>query len=641
MSPLDIHTDGLKGYERRELERENERTAEAALLGQIEAHLGGILDFSKAAATGDVLAQGTARIGPDGTWSLTWPVQYQAMAIANTSTGDLTVFAGPPTGSGSPPSTGAGIFIVRAGIMRTVSIRNTAVTVYGTPGALFDVTLYSRPREPNAGPVATPGPVTLPLALTYSGPSTDVVESLSLVGDEFARRLVRASGQSILGSPNQPPAWGTHVAGNVGIGSDFQERLEFVTDTADGLQIQFPRWTLDDGVNFLHVTAPFALPLTVPTTIAVGPTTGGLNPAGGTLEFQPAYQNGFLNYTSIIDGTHLGGCTTTGIVAVADTSARHAIHVDDSFGSGIASIDNAGAAFRGNDQIRFDYAGLDFTSAAFDIVIGFLDDTLRNTGSGIFLGNDQLQVIKRINNAGNNEFHVITDGHELVLSVAGLYPNTAINLGTILNPWGKLFANILTVLGQTGANTQSRIAGGTIGGAPVAGTFAVGDVVVDTVQGLLRVATGAGTPGTWAVPIGAQVAYNEVAANFTNASAAGAWQAADTTSGASPSITLPNDGFTYKVEFLASFWKCSIADLCAVGIGVDATHVSAAQQVASLPTTNNFMPPLVWPNAIGAGQTLKIFTQASVATHVVTIGAAARGGAGATEPASLAAYRVA
>jgi hypothetical protein len=55
--------------------------------------------------------------------------------------------------------------------------------------------------------------------------------------------------------------------------------------------------------------------------------------------------------------------------------------------------------------------------------------------------------------------------------------------------------------GLTGAVAASRFVGGTASGAPVAGTFAVGDFVVDQ-TGKMWVCTVAGTPGTW-VQVGA------------------------------------------------------------------------------------------------------------------------------------------
>lgn len=64
------------------------------------------------------------------------------------------------------------------------------------------------------------------------------------------------------------------------------------------------------------------------------------------------------------------------------------------------------------------------------------------------------------------------------------------------NPLGKPLA-------LTGAVAPTRYVGGTTSGAPTAGTFAVGDFVIDQI-GKIWICTGAGTPGTWAVPYPAQ-----------------------------------------------------------------------------------------------------------------------------------------
>lgn len=50
--------------------------------------------------------------------------------------------------------------------------------------------------------------------------------------------------------------------------------------------------------------------------------------------------------------------------------------------------------------------------------------------------------------------------------------------------------------GLTGATAASRYVGATASGAPVSGTFAVGDFVIDQI-GKVWVCTGSGTPGTW------------------------------------------------------------------------------------------------------------------------------------------------
>lgn len=55
---------------------------------------------------------------------------------------------------------------------------------------------------------------------------------------------------------------------------------------------------------------------------------------------------------------------------------------------------------------------------------------------------------------------------------------------------------VLAPAGLTGATVASRYVGATASGAPVSGTFAVGDYVVDR-TGSFWVCTAAGTPGTW------------------------------------------------------------------------------------------------------------------------------------------------
>jgi hypothetical protein len=58
--------------------------------------------------------------------------------------------------------------------------------------------------------------------------------------------------------------------------------------------------------------------------------------------------------------------------------------------------------------------------------------------------------------------------------------------------------------GLTGATAVSRYVGATASGAPVSGTFAVGDFVIDR-SGSAWVCTVAGSPGTWVQMAGGSV----------------------------------------------------------------------------------------------------------------------------------------
>ena len=54
----------------------------------------------------------------------------------------------------------------------------------------------------------------------------------------------------------------------------------------------------------------------------------------------------------------------------------------------------------------------------------------------------------------------------------------------------------IAVTGLPGTTSGARLVGGTVSGAPVSGTFAVGDLSVDQ-TGLTWVCVSAGSPGTW------------------------------------------------------------------------------------------------------------------------------------------------
>ena len=61
---------------------------------------------------------------------------------------------------------------------------------------------------------------------------------------------------------------------------------------------------------------------------------------------------------------------------------------------------------------------------------------------------------------------------------------------------GNAFTGAVSTAGLTGAVAASRYVGATASGAPVSGTFAVGDFVIDQ-TGTVWVCTTAGPPGTW------------------------------------------------------------------------------------------------------------------------------------------------
>jgi hypothetical protein len=82
--------------------------------------------------------------------------------------------------------------------------------------------------------------------------------------------------------------------------------------------------------------------------------------------------------------------------------------------------------------------------------------------------------------------------------LSGTYPSPTLDL-TLAHVWlGNQTAPALVASGLTGAVAASRYVGATAAGAPTAGTFAIGDFVVDQ-GGTVWICTTAGTPGTWVV----------------------------------------------------------------------------------------------------------------------------------------------
>ncbi len=79
-------------------------------------------------------------------------------------------------------------------------------------------------------------------------------------------------------------------------------------------------------------------------------------------------------------------------------------------------------------------------------------------------------------------------------SVAGTSV-TAARMNNIENELAKL-DNAVNPTSLTGATAATRYVGATVSGAPVTGTFLLGDFIVDQ-TGLMWICTVAGTPGTW------------------------------------------------------------------------------------------------------------------------------------------------
>jgi hypothetical protein len=150
-------TEGLKGWQRRELLRQQDHVALMAGLGQLVAHLGGILDSSKAPPMADVLYQGTLLVPANGYITHNFTQAYNMVALANLGAASVIVQNAGPQTAGYPPLQGSGLVTVPAGMFRCFTMRGTAITIYGPVGQQIDLAVYVRPRPPMIGVAMSSG----------------------------------------------------------------------------------------------------------------------------------------------------------------------------------------------------------------------------------------------------------------------------------------------------------------------------------------------------------------------------------------------------------------------------------------------------------------------------------------------------
>ena len=147
------------------------------------------------------------------------------------------------------------------------------------------------------------------------------------------------------------------------------------------------------------------------------------------------------------------------------------------------------------------------------------------TMGGDVTGNSATSTVAKINGTALGTLSGATSGQYLAWNGTAWVPTTASAAGvTSFNTrTGAVVpanADYLAVAtgGLTGATVATRYVGGTANGAPTAGTFAVGDFVVDATASIW-ICTTAGTPGTWCTAISnhmtlrsatATAKYNEI-----------------------------------------------------------------------------------------------------------------------------------
>jgi hypothetical protein len=202
-----VATAPLRPREQRQINNEHAQAQGAALLHQMVAHLGGILDLNRTAAEGDVLLEGAYIIPSNGVFVRSYPAGFAAVSVANQGGALLTVAS--QTAQSQAPSQGVGNFRLPPGIQRTVNMHGTALAIYGPPGTPFDVVFYSRPRDPEVG-IVNRGPADGVIV-----PSLTIASSTTLLTGNLERLVVITNVSNVAGGSVQVTLNGITPSGYV------------------------------------------------------------------------------------------------------------------------------------------------------------------------------------------------------------------------------------------------------------------------------------------------------------------------------------------------------------------------------------------------------------------------------------------
>jgi hypothetical protein len=134
------------------------------------------------------------------------------------------------------------------------------------------------------------------------------------------------------------------------------------------------------------------------------------------------------------------------------------------------------------------------------------------------------------------------------------------------------------------------------------------------------------------IPIGKQAAYSKITASVTQSITSATWTAV---SGA-PSITLPNDGNTYKVEFTVENIEASVGAnvWIALGTGAGTSTIFGLTETNCSAASTPYYGCCNIQSITGSGQVITVYGYTS-ATLTLTLTAFSYA------PCELAAYRVA
>lgn len=121
----------------------------AAILAMMDGHYAQLLQHLHDLHWNDVLVSETATLDASGQYSRTFQVPFAAVAVVNLGSTPITIAAATP--QGSAPSGGAGVHVLGAGKGASYALRDTALTIYGSPGQQVSVQVFTKPQPVNFG----------------------------------------------------------------------------------------------------------------------------------------------------------------------------------------------------------------------------------------------------------------------------------------------------------------------------------------------------------------------------------------------------------------------------------------------------------------------------------------------------------
>ncbi len=136
-------------------------------------------------------------------------------------------------------------------------------------------------------------------------------------------------------------------------------------------------------------------------------------------------------------------------------------------------------------------------------------------------------------------------------------------------------------------------------------------------------------------PIGNQTEYQSVTGSVTYASVTGSYSAVT----GAPSITLPNDGYTYRVECTIPAVTQTIAGILYLSLGTATNGILGTIQFDAVASARQQPVNVTVQKVVGSGQTITLYALCSADPSITLVCGA--GGASSTGPIELAAYRVA